>query len=183
MGTARTGASGIVWRHGDEITAIPRQLVIQLAAELEPALIEDGLVQAGLGPNVFSRLFDAACCRLGHIPYLQVLDTHHRVVLADSGCGLVQVVAAGVADAGMNTLDAGFGLLPVAAEFLLAAHRLLRLAQCSFVPLKTVEGSIERAVRKRSEPGQPHVDADRATLRDGLLDLALGLDAHEPLAA
>jgi hypothetical protein len=35
--------------------AVPCQLVVQLAAELEPALIEDGFIQAGLGPNVLAR--------------------------------------------------------------------------------------------------------------------------------
>lgn len=30
--------------------------------------------------------------------HLQILDTHHRVVLADRGRGLVQVVAADIAD-------------------------------------------------------------------------------------
>lgn len=33
------------------------------------------------------------------------------------------------------------------------------------------------------EPGDTHVDTDRAALRDRLLNLAFGLDAHEPLAA
>jgi len=43
------------------------------------------------------------------------------VVLADRGRSLVQEVAAGVADAEMDVLDAGFGLLPVVAESRLAA--------------------------------------------------------------
>jgi len=116
MAAARTGAARVLRRHGNEIPAVPRQLVIQLAAELEPALIEDGLIQAGLGSNVSSRFLGVASRRFGHVPYLQVLDTHHRVVLADRGRGLVQEVTAGIADAGMNTLDTGFRLLPVAAE-------------------------------------------------------------------
>ena len=37
------------------------------------------------------------------------------MVLADSGRGLVQVVAAGVADTGMDTLDASFRPSPVVA--------------------------------------------------------------------
>ena len=128
VSAVRAGAARVPWRHGDEMPAAPCQLVVQLAAELEPALIEDGLVQAGFGPNVFPQRICRACRRPGHVPYLQVLDTHHRVVLADLGRGLVQVVAAGVADAGMDTLDSGFRLLPVVAEFGLAAQRLLRLA-------------------------------------------------------
>src|SRR5690606_19382819 len=103
-----------------------------------------------------------ACRRPGHVPHLQVLDTHHRVVLADRGRGLVQEVAAGVADPEMNALDAGFRLLPVAAELLLAAHGLLRFAQCSLVPLEAVEWCVKRAVRERGEAGDSHVDADCA---------------------
>src|SRR5690554_796121 len=61
MAAARTGTARVLWRHCNQPAALPRQLVIQLAAELEPALIEDGLVQAGLGPNVSSRLFGSTC--------------------------------------------------------------------------------------------------------------------------
>jgi hypothetical protein len=57
MPTGRTGPARVVWRHGDAHPSIPVELVFQLAAELEPALIEDGLVQAGLGPNVAPRYF------------------------------------------------------------------------------------------------------------------------------
>ena len=74
------------------------------------------------------------------------------MVLANRGRGLVQIVAAGVADAGVNTLDAGLGPFPVAAELRFAAHRLLRLAQSSLMPLKTVEWNVERAVRERCKP-------------------------------
>lgn len=66
-----------------------------MAAGLEAPLIEDGLVQAGLGPNIPTRLLGCTCCRLGHA-------AHHRVVLADRSRGLVQVVAAGVADAAVT---------------------------------------------------------------------------------
>src|SRR5690606_23889540 len=146
MPAGRARPARVLRRHGDEVAASPRQLVIQLAAELEPALVEDGFVQAGLGLNVSSRRIYCACRRPGHVPYLQILDTHHRVVLADRGRGLVQEVAAGVADPEMNALDAGFRLLPVVAELRFAAHRLLRLAQAVFVPLETVERRVERAV-------------------------------------
>ena len=54
----RTSSAGVLRRHEDQRTAVPRQLVVQLAAELEPTLIENGLVQAGLGPNVLARIFD-----------------------------------------------------------------------------------------------------------------------------
>jgi hypothetical protein len=71
------------------------------------SLDEDELVQARLGPNVCTRLLGCACRRLGHVPYRQVLDTHHRVVVADRGRGLAQKVSAPVVDTGVDTLDAG----------------------------------------------------------------------------
>ncbi|KGA92746.1 hypothetical protein LptCag_0481 [Leptospirillum ferriphilum] len=58
----------------------------------------------------------------------------------------MQEVAAGVADAGMNLLDAGFRLIPVVAESHLAAHGLLRAAQRGFMPLEAVERRAERAI-------------------------------------
>lgn len=61
MAAGRARPRRVLRRHDDEMPAGPCQLVIQLAAELEPALIEDGFVQAGLGPNVSSRLFGSTC--------------------------------------------------------------------------------------------------------------------------
>jgi len=62
MPAGRTRPAGVVRWHSDKPASRPRQLVVQLSAELEPSLIENGFVQAGLGPNVFTRLLDAACC-------------------------------------------------------------------------------------------------------------------------
>ena len=83
----------------------------------------------------------------------------------------------------MDTLDAGFRLLPVVAEFLLATHRLLRLAQGRFMPLEAAQRRVERAIRERGEPGNPQVDPDCTALWDRRLNRAFGLDAHKPLAA
>jgi hypothetical protein len=58
MVALRTSPARIVRRYEDQLTPVSRQLVLQLAAELEPTLIEDGSVQAGLGPNLFTRSFD-----------------------------------------------------------------------------------------------------------------------------
>jgi len=136
MAAGRARPRRVLRRHDDEMPTGPCQLVVQLSAELEPALVEDGFVQTGLGPNILARILGCACRRPGHVPHLQVLDTHRRVVLADRGGALVQVVSAGVADPEMDTLDAGFRLLPVVAELRFAAHRLLRLAQAVFVLLE-----------------------------------------------
>jgi len=94
----------------------------------------------------------------------------------------VQVVAAGVTDPGMNALDAGFRFLPVVAELLFSAHGLLRTAQGRFVSLETVERDVIRAIRKRGEAGNAHVDTNCATIWLRLLDFARGLDAHKPFA-
>jgi hypothetical protein len=51
----RTSPARVMRRYQDQFTTIPRQLVLQWAAELEPTLIEDGFVQARLGSNVFAR--------------------------------------------------------------------------------------------------------------------------------
>ena len=181
MAAAWTCPARILRCHGDKVAAIPCELIVQLALKLKPALIEDGSVQAGLGPNVSSRFPGTTRRRPGHIAHLQVLDTHHRVVLADRG--LVQVVAERVTDAGVKTLDSGLGLLPIVAELYLAAHGLLRFAQSVPVPLETVEWRVERTIRERGEAGHTHVDAERATIRHRLLDLTLGLDGHMPLTA
>lgn len=50
--------------------------------------------------------------------------------------------------------------------------------------LEAIERSELRAIAERSEPGDAHVDADcTGGLRHRLLNLSLGLDADEPLAA
>ena len=108
MTAGRTRPAGVVCGNRQHIAAEPNLLVFQLPPELEPSLIEDGLVQARFGFDVTPWRIAAACCGFGHIPYLQVLDTHHRVVFADCGRGLVQEIAASIGDAGVNLLDAGF---------------------------------------------------------------------------
>ena len=63
----------------------PRQLVVQLAAEFAPALVEDGAIQAGLLFDLLAVGFGIAFAGFGHIPNLQIFDAHDRVVLADGG--------------------------------------------------------------------------------------------------
>ncbi|MCY1340465.1 hypothetical protein D9M69_263790 [compost metagenome] len=180
---ARTRPARVLRLHSDKPAPVPRQLIFQLPAELVPALVENGLVQAGLGPNIRAWAFACSRRRPGHVPYLQVLDTDHRVVFADHGRGLVQVIAAGVADAGVDALDSGFRLPPVGAELRLATHRSLSAAQSGFVPFETVERSEEGTIAERSESGDANIDADCAgCLRHGLFHLTRGLDRDKPLA-
>lgn len=104
----QAGLADVLRRHDNQEAALPVELVIQSPAKLEPALIENGFVQTRLGLDLLARLFGCARHQPGYIPLLQILDTHYRVVLADRG--LVRVVAAGIADPGVNLLDFGFGL-------------------------------------------------------------------------
>ncbi|MEN3374618.1 hypothetical protein [Dechloromonas sp. ZS-1] len=136
------------------------------------------------GPNIFTRCFVTTLRRPRHIPYWQVLEIHHRVGLPDRGNGFAQEVAAGVADASVNTLDAGFRLLPVVAEFDLAAHRPLIPGEALFVLPETVAWRQKAAIAEGDKARYPNIDADGTRgLRDGLLHLALALDRYEPLAA
>jgi hypothetical protein len=120
-------------------------------------LIEDGFVQANLDPNIPTPRFDTGCIRLRHIPNPQVLDAHDREVSADRCRDLVQVVAAGVADANIYTLDSGLRLLPVVAEFLFAGHRLLRTTQRRFMPFEAIQGRVVSAVGKSGETGNTYL--------------------------
>jgi hypothetical protein len=78
--TCRTLPAGVLRRYGDEDTAAPRQLVFELAAELELPLIENRAIEARFGPDVSARMRNASRCRVAHVLHLQVLDAHHRVV-------------------------------------------------------------------------------------------------------
>lgn len=41
MAAGRASSAGVLWWHGDQMPAVPRQLVVQLATEPEPALTSD----------------------------------------------------------------------------------------------------------------------------------------------
>ncbi len=73
LGACPAGVPGI---DSDQLAAAPGQLIFELAAELGPALIQDGLVQARLGLDVLSGLLRSPLGRGAHVPDLQVLDHH-----------------------------------------------------------------------------------------------------------
>jgi len=56
-------------------------LVIELAASPEVALVQRRSVQTGLAPNISSRRTNAAGRTLIHIAHVQVFNTHHCLVL------------------------------------------------------------------------------------------------------
>ena len=106
-----------------------------MAMELESALTEDRLVQIRFSatsphftrtcPNVSSRRLYRACRRPGHVARLRALNTHHRVVLADRGRELVQIVATSVTDARMSHLDVNLDPPPA-----LVKREVLQLGAC-----------------------------------------------------
>lgn len=155
----RAGSAGVVRWHCHQHPPVPSQFVFELPSELEPALIQDGFVQARLGTNIFSWRICRTRCRLGHVFDLQGLDAHHRVVLADRGRGFVQVVFAAISNAGVQTLNFGFRLFPVAAEFLFTAHRPLVAAQSDFMALEAGQWCKKVAIGERCKAGNAHVDA------------------------
>ncbi len=182
MAALGAGAAGIVRWHDDQVRPAPGQLVVELAPERVPALVENRAVETGLLTNVAAGLLDTASGRARHVAYLQVFQHHERVVLADHGGNLVQIVAPGIGDASLDFLDAGLGFLPVAAELCPAAHGLLRLAQRHLVFLGAVERRQMAAIGERGKPRHAHVDTFDAAGGRRHRDLALGLDRNEPAA-
>src|SRR5690554_1824745 len=176
------GAAGVVRWHNHQMRPAPGQLVVELTPELIPALVEDRAVEARFLPDMAAWLLGTASGRARHVAYLQVFQHHERVVLADRGGSLVQVVAPGIGDASLAFLDAGLGLLPVVAELDLAAHGLLRLAQRRLVLSETIEGRQEAAIGECGEPRHPQVDAHGTTGGRRHRDLAFRLDRDEPSA-
>jgi hypothetical protein len=184
MPTAWASLTGVVRCNEQQDAAVPSHFVFQLPPEFAPALIEDRAIKPSLLLDSFAVLFAIAFGRPGHIANLQILNTDKRVVFADSCSGLVQKVFAGVSDTGVNLLNFGFLLLPIASELDLAAHSPLVLGQTLLVLFETIERGDEAAVRERSEAGNSHVDTDcTGCSGNGLLYFALSLDAGVPFAA
>ena len=179
----RTGLAGVMRGHGDELSPVPRQLVLELPPELVPPLIEYGFVEPRLGPDVSPRRLGRAPGRSAHVPNFKVLDAHDGVGFADRGRGLVQEVLADMGDAAVDLLDSPFGLEPVLAELHLATHPALVAPKSLFVLSETVEGNQERGITEGGKPGDAHIDADGGgglPRRRG--HLAFGLDARIPPA-
>ncbi len=97
-----------------------------------------------------ARAFKIARRRARHVVYLKVLDTHDRVVFADHGRGLVQIIPASVGDADVDTNDSRLRLLPVLAELLLWEG--LRPAERGLVFCSEVHRRNHRRGSKRTTP-------------------------------
>ena len=178
LGARPAGVPGI---DGDQLAAAPLHLVGELAPELRPALVQDGLVQTTLGAHVASGRHSAALGRCAHVPDLQILDDHHGMLRSDLAAGLVQEVLAHVGDAAVQALHAGLGLVPVPAAPDLARHPALVAREAYLVTLEAGQRCQKRAIAQGGKPGYPHIDAHR---RDGHRHrnryLALSLDRDIP---
>ncbi len=112
--------------------------------------------QSGFLFHYLAVLFALALGRLGHAPYLQILNAYERVVLADRRCGFVQEVFSDIGNAGVNLVNFGFRLFPVVAELDLVAHAALvaRKALLVFVEalLSGATKSASLNVAKRAKP-------------------------------
>ena len=84
--TCRTLPAGVLRRHDNEDATTPRELVLELAVELEPSLIENRAIEARFGPNASPRMRNSSRCRLGHVPHLQVLDAHQQSTPCATSC-------------------------------------------------------------------------------------------------
>ncbi len=83
MAASRTRPAGVACGNRQHVATQPNLLVFQLAAKLAPALVENRLIEAGLGFDVSPWSLNRACCRFAHVNDFQIFDTHHRVVFAD----------------------------------------------------------------------------------------------------
>lgn len=184
MPARRTRPARVTGWHGNDPPATPSLLVLNLAPELIPSLVQNRAVESSLGLDVSTRVFAGSRRGLGHVPDPQVLDDDHRVVLADDGRGLVQGVAADVGDALVELRDLGSGFPPVVAELLFTGERPLVTGKALLVLLEAVYRLEHRAVRQGGKPGYPEVDADggrgRVTRR---FNFHLDLDAYIPTSA
>ena len=125
MAAGRARPRRVLRRHDDEMPAGPCQLVAQLSAELEPALVEDGFVQTGLGPHVLSR------CSVVPAADLVMFRTCKSSIHTIAWFWLIAVEvlcrkSRRALPIRSECADSGFRLLPVVAEFGFAAHGLLR---------------------------------------------------------
>lgn len=184
MPTGWTGLARMMRWHGQQHPAVPRQFIVQLPTEFAPSLVEDGSVQTGLGPYVLSGSFDRACRGRGHIPHLQVLEHHHRVVFANGRRGLVEEIMADMRHARIDSMNSGFGLLPVATEFFLSRHVTLGFGQRLLMDSETMERSDVAPVTHRRKTCNAQINTNRTRgLCDRRCHLAFRLNRHEPLAA
>ena len=70
MGAARARPTGVIRWHRQQHTAVPRHLVVELAFELAPPLVENSAVQARVLAHHLAVLFSSFFRKPEHITYL-----------------------------------------------------------------------------------------------------------------
>ena len=147
--------AGILRRNDNQLSTQPFQLVLKLPSELEPSLIQYGLVQAGLGAYIFTRQFRCTGSRTRHIPHFQIFNHDKSVVFADyRGC-LVQKIVAYIGYCTVQTLDFGFELLPVGGK-------LHSFCQLLFMFSETVQWFDAGTIGERCKTRNSHIYANGA---------------------
>ena len=115
-----TGGASLATRiplvNGDKGTAVPRRLVGELAHELAPAHVVDGVRQRGV-PD--------------HRLHAQTLHANRLVLTNDAGREFMGEITATVRDLGMDARDFLTCLVPVLGAELLFGETALRLRQPS----------------------------------------------------
>lgn len=152
----------ILRRNQTQFAARPGQLVFKLAPELSPSLVENGLVQTGLGTDVPARFVTGAGRGRAHVLHLEVFHDDNRVVFADVRRGLVEEVVSRIRNHGMQLPHFGLLLSPVRGECDLAGKLALFPRQPGLMLAERIRRGEDGSVGQRGEPGDTHVDADHA---------------------
>ena len=139
MAADRAFSAGIGRWHRHQPSAFPGGFVVQLAAKLAPALIQDCFVQARLGRHIFTWIVQRAAGRTTHITDPQVFNAQQRVVFADAVRSFVQEVVPSAGNLVLDLLDTEFRPLPVAAEFHLSTHLALSFREPMFVLFEAID--------------------------------------------
>jgi hypothetical protein len=105
-----------------------------------------------------------------------------RVVFADGGRSLVQVIPAGVGNTDVDALDLGFSLFPVVRKLFLAAHSLLRFAEIGGVAPEGIQWGADSSMGESGKADHAHIDACGIALGDALFYFTHCLDGDEPFA-
>src|SRR5689334_16156094 len=135
----------------DQSAPIPRRFVLQLADELAPADIVNGLCQRRM---------------LGHRLHMQTLDANRLVLTNDAGRELVREITAPVGNSGMNTGDYTACFVAVLGTTFLLGKTPLGLRQFLFILSKVARVAHLLAAIQNDHIMQTEINA-HLSRRDG----------------
>ncbi len=148
----------------NEGTPVPPGFIVQLADELTPAHITNGLRQRVVFHHVLDR---------------QTLDAHHLVFVNDARAELVLVVSPTISDTSMNTSDFETGFGPVLAALLFPGKTPLGLRQVLLITGEVFGIANLLPCRERHHRLDAQVKPDRVENNGKGLDLLLDQDRDE----